>query len=82
MTAKNPTHPSATLRECLDYMGWGSYEFALKLGLSQDDVSNLLRGQCGVSSEMALALERIGWSDADFWMRRQTNYDLAQARRE
>ena len=31
---------------------------------------------------MALALERIGWSNADFWMRLQSNYDLAQARRD
>ena len=31
---------------------------------------------------MALALERIGWSNANFWMRMQANYDLAQARRE
>ena len=30
---------------------------------------------------MALALEAQGWSSADFWMRRQAAYDLAQARR-
>ena len=30
---------------------------------------------------MALAFEREGWSNADFWMRRQAAYDLAQARR-
>jgi len=30
---------------------------------------------------MALALERQGWSNADFWMRLQAAYDLAQARR-
>ena len=27
---------------------------------------------------MALALERIGWSNAEFWTRRQAQYDLAQ----
>lgn len=26
-------------------------------------------------------LERIGWSNAEFWMRRQAGYDLAMARR-
>ena len=82
MTAKNPAHPSAILRDSLDYMGWGSYEFAQKLGISQDEVSNLMRGKCGISPTVALALERIGWSDADFWMRLQANYDLAQARRQ
>ena len=82
MTAKNPAHPSAILRDSLDYMGWGSYEFAQKLGVNQDEVSNLMRGKCGISPAIALALERIGWSNADFWMRLQANYDLAQARRQ
>ena len=30
---------------------------------------------------MAIRLEKAGWSSADFWMRRQTSYDLAQARK-
>ena len=29
---------------------------------------------------MALALERVGWSNAAFWARRQAQYDLAQER--
>ena len=29
---------------------------------------------------MALALERIGWSNAAFWVRRQAQYDLEQER--
>lgn len=82
MTAKNPSHPSAILRDSLDYMGWGTYEFALKLKVSQEEISSFMRGQCGISPVVALALERIGWSDADFWMRLQAKYDLAQARRE
>ena len=35
-----------------------------------------------MSPAMALALERIGWSNADFRMRRQANYDLAKAHRD
>lgn len=31
---------------------------------------------------LALRLERIGWSNAEFWMRLQAHYDLAQARRK
>ena len=29
---------------------------------------------------MVLALERVGWSNAAFWVRRQAEYDLAQER--
>ena len=82
MTVRNPAHPSAVLRDSLECMGWGTYEFALKLGVSQEEVSSLMRGQCGISPVVALALERIGWSKAEFWMRLQAKYDLAQARRE
>jgi plasmid maintenance system antidote protein VapI len=30
---------------------------------------------------MAIRLEKAGWSNADHWLRVQTAYDLAQARR-
>jgi plasmid maintenance system antidote protein VapI len=30
---------------------------------------------------MALRLEKAGWSKADFWLRLQTAYDLAEARK-
>ena len=82
MTAKNPTHPSVSIQTGLDEMGWSINEFADRLGVSRDIITQLMRGQSAISPTVALALERIGWSDADFWMRRQANYDLAQARRE
>ena len=62
--------------------GWSVNEFAAKLGVSRNRASRLLNGRCGISTSTALALERIGWSKAEFWMRLQANYDLAQARRE
>jgi len=31
---------------------------------------------------MAIRFEKVGWSNADFWMRRQAAYDLAVARRQ
>ena len=82
MTAKNPTHPSVSLHVGLEELGWSVDEFADNLGVSRETVAQLLAGQCGITPAVALALERVGWSDAEFWMRRQANYDLAQARRE
>ncbi|MCE2475673.1 MAG: hypothetical protein J4F47_08935 [Alphaproteobacteria bacterium] len=31
---------------------------------------------------MALRLEMAGWSNAELWLRRQTTYDLVQARKD
>ena len=81
MTAATPTHPAATLRACIEEVGWSVNDFAARLGVSRNTASRLLNARCGISPDVALALERIGWSDADFWMRRQANYDLARARR-
>ena len=81
MSAKNPTHPAAGLRDDLEAAGWTVNEFAARLGVSRNTASRLLNGRCGISPEMALALERVGWSNAEFWMRRQASYDLAMARR-
>ena len=81
MTAATPTHPAATLRDCIEEVAWSVNDFATRLGVSRNTASRLLNGRCGISPDVALALERIGWSDADFWMRRQANYDLARARR-
>ena len=30
---------------------------------------------------MAIRLEKVGWSNADHWLRMQAAYDLAQARK-
>lgn len=38
-------------------------------------------GRAGLSANMAIALEDIGWGTADHRMRMQAAYELAQARR-
>ena len=56
-----------------------STKAASQLGRTRQALSRLLHGKAGISS--AMALERIGWSNAGFWMRQQASYELAQARR-
>ena len=78
----NPSHPGETVRiECVEASGLTVTEAARQLGCSRPTLSRLLNGRAAVSPEMALAFERQGWSNADFWVRRQAAYDLAQARR-
>ena len=77
-----PPHPGETVRfECIEAAGLTVTEAARKLGCSRPTLSRVLNGRAAISPEMALALEGQGWSSADFWMRRQAAYDLAQARR-
>ena len=77
----NPPHLGELIRESMDDVGWNVTETAERLGCERGTLSRLLNGKAGVSANMALALEDIGWGTAEHWMRMQASYELAQARR-
>ena len=78
----NPPHLGELIRESMDELSWNVTETAERLGCERGTLSRLLNGKAGVSANMALALEDIGWGTADHWMRMQASYELAQARRD
>ena len=78
----DPPHPGHSVREnCLEPLGLSVTEAARVLGVARHTLSRVLNGRAGISPEMAIRLEKAGWSNAEFWLRRQTTYDLVQARR-
>ena len=77
----NPPHLGELIRESMDEVGWNVTDKAARLSCERGTLSRLLNGKAGVSANMALALEDIGWGTADHWMRMQASYELAQARR-
>ena len=82
MAMKNPPHPGRSIKEnCLDPLDLNVSEAAKVLGVARHTLSRVLNGHAAISPEMAIRLEKAGWSNAEFWLRRQTSYDLAQARR-
>ena len=78
----NPPHLGALIRESMDDVGWNVTQTAVRLGCERGTRSRLLNGKAGVSANLALAMEDIGWGTADHWMRMQASYELAQARRD
>ena len=78
----NPPHLGELIRESMEETGWNVTETAARLSCERGTLSRLLNGKAGVSANMALALEEIGWGTAEHWMRMQASYALAQARRE
>ena len=77
-----PPHLGELIRESMEETGWNVTETAARLRCERGTLSRLLNGKAGVSANMALALEEIGWGTAEHWMRMQASYELAQARRE
>src|SRR5438876_4855370 len=82
MPMKNPPHPDLSVRiNCLEPLGLSVTEGAKALGVSRTTLSRLLNAYSGISADMAIRLEKAGWSKADRWLRLQAVYDLVQARR-
>ena len=79
MAMIDPPHPGRSIRKnCLEPLGLSVTEAARVLGVARHTLSRVLNGHSAISLEMALRLEKAGWSTAEFWLRRQTTYDLVQ----
>ena len=81
MPMLNPSHPGPMIRDSLEAVGWTVKECAERLGVARESLSRVLNGNAAVSPRLGLALERIGWSNAEHWLRVQAGYDQAQERR-
>ncbi len=82
MPMKNPPYPGRSIKDaCLEPLGLNVTEGAKVLGVTRNTLSRVINGQSGISPDMAIRLEKAGWSNADHWLRLQTAYDLAQARK-
>ena len=79
---QSPSHPGEIIREdCLKPLGLTVTAAAKGLGVTRKTLSDLLNGHSGVSPEMAIRLEKVGWSTADTWLRMQMTRNLWEARR-
>jgi addiction module HigA family antidote len=79
----NPAHPGDVIREsCLKPSRMTVGEAAEGLGVTRKALSDLLNGHSGMSPEMALRLEKAGWSTADTWLRMQMNWNLWRVRQQ
>jgi antitoxin HigA-1 len=81
MEMKNPIHPGALVTECLEDLGLSVAEAAKGLGVSRQQLHNVISGRSSVTPEMAIRFEKAFGSTADTWLRMQVNYDLAQVRK-
>src|SRR5947209_6957222 len=77
---KNPSHPGELIKEAIETLGFSVAEAAEGLGVSRQQLYRVIKGQHGVTPEMALRLEKAFGGSADFWLRMQMSFDLAQLR--
>ena len=74
---KNPAHPGELIGAAIDEMNVTVVDAASALGVSRQQLHNIISGRSAVTAEMAVRLERAIGSTAETWLRMQMNYDLA-----
>ena len=82
MDMKNPAHPGELVKECLDDLGLSVAEAAKGLGITRQQLHNIIAGRSSVTPEMAIRFEKAFGSTAETWLRMQMNYDLVQIRKQ
>lgn len=80
MDMKNPLHPGLVIREVLDDLGMSVSDAAKGLGISRQQLHNLIAGRSAIGPEVAIRLELALGSSADNWLRMQAAHDLALIR--
>ncbi|MGO9740171.1 MAG: HigA family addiction module antitoxin [Roseiarcus sp.] len=80
MRMKNPPHPGELVRDNVEALGLTVAEAAAGLGISRQQLHRIVKGAHGVTPEMAVRLEQAFGGSADFWLRMQISYDLAEVR--
>jgi len=81
MPMKNPPHPGELVKDNVDELGLSIAEAAKGLGVTRQQLYNVVNGKSAITPEMAVRLEKALGGTADLWLRMQVNYDLAQVRR-
>lgn len=83
MTMHNPPHPgefiSSTYMEPFDV---SCRNLARHLDVAASTLNRLLKGQSGISPEMALRLSKALGRSPESWLTMQDRYDLWQAKKQ
>lgn len=77
---KNPAHPGRLVKNEIDELGLSIAHAAAALGVTRQQLYNVINGKSAVTAQMSVRLEKGIGSTADTWLRMQAAYDLAQLR--
>jgi len=78
----NPPHPGTILLEdWIKPLNFSITAFALKIGTSRKNLSEIVNCKTGISAEMALRLAKALSTTAQFWLNLQQEYDLWQVQK-
>ena len=83
MPMKKPQHPGKAIRiSCLEPNNLTVTEGAKILGVTRQNLNNVVNEKSGVSPEMAIRVAKAFGGTPDAWYRMQSAYDIAQAKKK
>jgi len=77
---RTPIHPGEVLSDELEFRGINANQFAEKIRVPANRVTQILKRQRGITADTALRLGRAFGTSAGFWMNLQKTYELDLAR--
>ncbi|GHB76246.1 transcriptional regulator [Psychrosphaera saromensis] len=81
MNMHNPPHPGELISDVyMEPFGYSCRFVAKQLDVSPSTLSRILKGQSGVTPEMALRLSKALGRTPESWLSMQDNYDLWQVK--
>ena len=83
MPMKKPQHPGKAIRiSCLEPNNLTVTEGAKILGVTRQNLNNIVNGKSAVSPEMAIRVAKAFGGTPDAWYRMQSAYAIAQAKKK
>lgn len=71
------THPGKILKKkFLEANGISAYRLSMEIGISQMTISRIVRGERGISVEMAVRLAKFLNTTPQYWLELQNEYDI------
>ena len=79
----NPPHPGEFIYDVyLEPSGYSCRYLAKQLDVASSTLNRVLKGQSGISPEMALRLSKAIGRTPESWLSMQNNYDLWHAKQQ
>jgi addiction module HigA family antidote len=75
-----PIHPGEFLADELTALGLSARKFAIHIGVPANAITAIIKGERGVSAEMAMRLGKAFGTGERYWINLQTHYEAKRAR--
>src|ERR1700692_2282465 len=73
-------HPGEYLGDELTALGLSARKFATHIGVPPNAITTIIKGERGISAEMAMRLGKAFGTGERYWMNLQTHYEAKLAR--